>query len=100
MRRIIAAKELIDHVISDAERVRLDQPTDPDKDAADRRPPHPVNAQARKIVFGRVDGAGEQKTEAAGEQARKHGPEKRRAGKCGVRDGWKNRAWAEEMWAL
>ena len=39
-----AEQQRLDLVVADAERLRADEPAEADREAAERRPPHPVNA--------------------------------------------------------
>ena len=41
----VALQQVADDVVADAERLRKDQAADADHEAADRRPPHPVDRQ-------------------------------------------------------
>ncbi len=43
--RHVALQQRADGVVADAQRLREDQPAQPDHQAADRRPPHPVDRQ-------------------------------------------------------
>ena len=54
--RRVALQEARDHVVADAERLREDEAAEADDEAADRRPPHPVDRQLREGVLGGVDG--------------------------------------------
>ena len=55
-----------DHVVADAERLGDDQAADADDDAADRRPPHPVDRQPLEGVLGEVDERRREQRQQAG----------------------------------
>src|SRR5262245_28571642 len=49
------AEKRTDHVVANAESARFDQSAHANDQAADRRPPHPMDWQARKSALGPVD---------------------------------------------
>jgi hypothetical protein len=65
----LAREQVGDDVVSDAERPRAEEPAEADGQAADRGPPHPMDRKLLEEVFERVHAQGEQRREAAREQA-------------------------------
>ena len=65
----VALQERADGVVADAERLREQQPAGADDQAAECRPPHPVNGQLGEGVLGQLDRGGQRRRERAGEQA-------------------------------
>ncbi len=55
--RHVALQQRADGVVADAQRLREDQAAEADDQAAERRPPHPVDGQLLKEVLGGVDGS-------------------------------------------
>ena len=70
--RHVALEQRADGVVADAERLREDQPAESDHQPADGRPPHPVNRQLLKCVFGGIDRPRQQRGEHAGQQSGEH----------------------------
>ena len=69
----VALQQLADDVVADAERLREHPAADADHQAADRRPPHPVDRQALEGVFRRRSTAWVSSADKrAGEQAGEH----------------------------
>ena len=68
----VALEQRADGVVTHAQRLRENEPAQSDHQPADRRPPHPMDGQLRKCVFGCVDRAGEQRREHAGQQPADH----------------------------
>ena len=67
--RHVALQQLADDVVADAERLREHPAADADHQAADRRPPHPVDRQALERILGGVDGLRQQRRQRARQQA-------------------------------
>ena len=70
IRGTFALQQRADGVVADAERLREDQPAQADDQPADRRPPHPVDRQMLKRVFGGIDRGGQQRRQGSRQQAR------------------------------
>ena len=68
----VAAQQFGNVVIADAQPARKEEAADADSDAANRRPPHPVNAQAATHVFKSFFKAIHQATQARGCQTHQH----------------------------
>src|SRR5262249_61311430 len=67
--RHVALQERADRVVADAERLREDEPAQPDRETAEGGPPHPVDGKPAEGVFGGVHGEGEEGGEAAGQES-------------------------------
>ena len=63
-------QQVADDVVADAERARLDQAADADHQAADGRPPHPVDRQPLEQVLAAVDQRRQQARCEPGERCR------------------------------
>ena len=56
----IAPQDRLDRVVADAKRLRKHEAAEANNQAAERRPPHPVERQALEEILGRIDAACEQ----------------------------------------
>ena len=78
----------VDGVVTDAEGARVDEATEADDEAADHRPPHPVQVTGQLLeqVFGSVDGLGHQPGGETAGDADGHRAEQYHAAERGM--GW------------
>ena len=82
--RDVAPQDRLDRVVADAEGLRKHEAAETDRQAAERRPPHPVERQALEEIFGRVDAARQQRGQRAGADAGDDTSEDHGGGQRGV----------------
>ena len=75
--RKVVAKQPLDDVVADTEGLRKEQAAESDDEAADGRPPHPVNGEVLKRVFGGVHRLREHGRQQSGQRARNNTPHQR-----------------------